>query len=105
MILPEDNIVTKRPEIGYAALYDTVDDSMIGQGVVLVCDEGDKRFLFTVGKSFNVFETTEIKVEKGSIFEVTTGTNMYALTKFDIETCRFPTQEELDLYNTKVDTI
>ena len=100
MILPEDLITTKNTgSFGFTALYDTCNDNIVAEGVILVHSLGGANYLFRLSKPIDVLnEDGALSAQEGSILSVERLMKVTALNYIDLQLCRFPTEKELNLY-------
>lgn len=99
MILPEDIITTKNiGSFGFSALYDTCNDSIIAEGVILVYALGSVNYLFRLKKPIDVLEEDSAFAQKRSILSLQLLKSVTSFGRIDLQLCRFPTEEELNVY-------
>lgn len=99
MILPEDTITTKNTgSFGFSALYDTCNDDILAEGVILVYSLGGVNYLFRLNKPINVLEEERAFAQERSILSMQLLKSITSLGHIDLQLCRFPTEEELNIY-------
>lgn len=99
MILPEDLITTRNTGyFGFAALYDTCNDTIVAEGVILAYALGGVNYLFRLSKPIAVLEEERAFAQERSILSMQLLKSVTSLGHIDLQLCRFPTEEELNTY-------
>ena len=99
MILPEDLITTKNTgSFGFSALYDTCNDNIVAEGVILVYALGGVNYAFRLSKPIAVLEEERAFAQERSILSMQLLKKVTSLGHIDLQLCRFPTDEELNTY-------
>lgn len=112
MITAENSPVSNSPkQFGFYSLYDFCEDPLIGEGVLLVgqVTPGNTSYplvMFETSTEFNILysaDDLEIMALPGTIImlkeDLETSEQISWEDPFTLDECRFPTIEELDLYN------
>lgn len=109
MVLAEDNVICTDKKLGYSAIYEASfsmkgnsDVTDLSEGVVLCAEFRSVTYIFQIAEVTNIFSESSVRIMDGTLF-VTFDPNPWdgiEVDHFPLTTCRFPTKDELEWYNT-----
>lgn len=102
MIMPDDDLVCNKKHshiTGYTALYDVSEDAELATGVTLAANIRGVTYLFQLENTTDILKEENVPVLLGTLYEYQEEYYENEIDWIPIHSCRFPTKEELDWYN------
>lgn len=103
MIMPDDDLTCKPNQqglTGFTALYDVSDDAELSTGVLVAAVVKGVVYLFQLDDTTDILNEESMPVMEGTVFEYLDEEPVEdEIDYYNITSCRFPTKEELEWYN------